>query len=119
MLSTILGLRASELASIRLKDVYSQNGSVLQELHVSRSFLPSKREQIDLLELPKVRMVLADYFEKDLRAIADAEAPLFRSQKGGALKSQVIARYLTNLYRKAGIVGGSSRSGRKTFMQSK
>ena len=91
MLSNILGLRASELAPIKLKDVYSHDGSVLQVLLVTRSFLPSKREQIDLSDLPKVRAALADYFEKELRTIASVEAPLFRSQRGGALKSQVIA----------------------------
>ena len=118
LLSTILGLRASELAPIKINDVYASDGTLLQVIAVGRSFLPSKRKQIDISDLHKVRAALSDYFEKELRDITDAQAPLFRSQQGGALRSQVIARYLTSLYRRAGIVGASSRSGRKTFIRS-
>lgn len=118
MLSTTLGLRATELAPIKIDDVYAIDGSVRTSINVRPSFLLGKTQLIDLKDLPRLRKCLADYFEKELGEGVDPEAPLFRSQRGGSLKSQAIARYLTNLYRRAGIVGATSRSGRKTLSRS-
>jgi integrase/recombinase XerD len=115
MLSVTLGLRASELAPMKLMDIYATDGSVLRVISVGRSFLGGKTSQVDLSDLHRLRACLANYFEKQLGEAADPESPLFRSQQGGALSAQGIARYLTNLYRRAGIVGASSRSGRKTL----
>ena len=42
MLSTTLGLRATELAPIKIIDVYAIDGSVLTSINVCRSFLPGK-----------------------------------------------------------------------------
>jgi integrase/recombinase XerD len=119
MLSTTLGLRATELAPIKINDVYAMDGAVRTSISVCRSFLPGKRQLVDLAELPRLRKCLADYFEKNLGEGVDPDAPLFRSQRSGSLSSQAIARYLTSLYRRAGIVGATSRSGRKTLQRTK
>jgi integrase/recombinase XerD len=113
MLSTTLGLRASELSPIKVNDVYASEGCVRTVITICRSFLPGKRLQVGLTDLHRLRKCLADYFEKEIGEGHEPEAPLFRSQRGGALTNQAIARYLTNLYRRAGIVGATSRSGRK------
>jgi integrase/recombinase XerD len=119
MLSTTLGLRATELAPIKINDVYASDGSVLTNISVCRSFLLGKRQLVDLTDLPRLRKCLADYFEKELGEGVDPNAPLFRSQRGGPLSSQAIARHLTSLYRRAGIVGATSRSGRKMLSRTK
>jgi integrase/recombinase XerD len=119
MLSMTLGLRASELARMAIKDVYASDGSVLRVITVSQSFSLGKRSLVDLSDLHRLRRCMADYFEKQLGEGSDPGRPLFRSQQGGALTAQGIARYLTSLYRRAGIVGASSRSGRKTFDRAK
>jgi integrase/recombinase XerD len=118
-LSTTLGLRASELARMAIKDVYASDGSVLRVITVSQSFLLGKISQVDVSDLHRLRRCLADYFEKQIGQGVNPELPIFRSQKGGALTAQAIASILTALYRRAGIVGASSRSGRKTFSQTK
>lgn len=116
LLSTTLGLRASQLAQLTIKDVYDEDGGVLPVISVPR-FLLGKRSQIDLSDLHRLRKLLADYFEKQIGIGMNSNTFMFRSQRGGSLSPQAIARYLTSLYRRAGIVGGSSRSGRKTFNQ--
>jgi hypothetical protein len=65
MLATTLGLRATELAQIKVMDVYAIDGSVLTSINVCRSFLPGKRRLVDLTDLPRLRKCLADYFEKE------------------------------------------------------
>src|SRR5690349_5977879 len=62
-LSTTLGLRATELASIKINDVYTIDGSVRTSINVRPSFLSGKRQLVDLAELPRLRKCLADYFE--------------------------------------------------------
>jgi integrase/recombinase XerD len=118
MLSTTLGLRATELSPIKIRDVYARDGSVLAIVSVCRSFLPGKRQLVDLTDLTLLRKCLADHFERELGEGVDPDAPLFQSQRGGPLSSQAIARYLTSLYRRAGIIGATSRSGRKTLKHS-
>jgi integrase/recombinase XerD len=45
-----------------------------------------------------------------------SHAPLFPSQKGGAMTPASMARFLKALYLEAGISGASSHSGRRTLI---
>ncbi len=83
MLSTTLGLRASELAQLKVKDVDASDGCVLTVITVCQSFLPGKKLQVDLTDFHRLRKCLADYFHKEIGEGGDPEAALFRSQQGG------------------------------------
>lgn len=112
-LSIELGLRATELASLRWNDVFGHQGEIRNFIS-TRAAYSGTLAQFDLTN-SKLRSKIADYYEK--RRFISGEAdnePLFRSQRGVALTPASVARYLTQLYRKAGISRGSSRSGRRT-----
>jgi integrase/recombinase XerD len=103
------GLTAGPLAALKIGELIGCDGRVREELKLqfrttTKSFP---------LSSPILRRTLANYCDRHLTGAA-ADAPAFVSQRGGALTRASLARLLTSLYRRAGIVGGSSRSGRKT-----
>ncbi len=111
--SITLGLRATELAALRFCDVFDRQGRVLPTLVLNPRGSQDKRRLP--LTAKELRSALADHFERrSMFAPIDPEQPLFRSQRGGHLTPASMARYLTSTYRKAGIKGATSRSGRAT-----
>jgi len=51
-----------------------------------------------------------------LPALPDPSAPLFRTQKNGAFSANTLCQLFGELYRKAGIKGATSHSGRRGFI---
>jgi integrase/recombinase XerD len=116
LLSIDLGMRATELASLRWIDVYHSTGSVRSVITANRAFLPGKKSYFDVTEHPHLERLLANYYEKQRHPVLFCgQTPLFQSQRG-FLTATSIARYLTELYRRAGIPSGTSRSGRRTML---
>jgi integrase len=111
MLSVELGLRAGELASLTTGDLIQPNGQ-LRKLIVIRK---GNRDQSHELRSQEIRSVLVSYCERHLNPMLPA-ASVFRSQRKGPLTRGSIARLMTALYRNAGILNGSSRSGRRTML---
>lgn len=113
LFSVTLGLRAAELALLRFCDVFDRQGRVLPALVLNPR--GSRDERRLPLKAKELRSALADHFERQsMFAPIDPEQPLFRSQRGGHLTPASMARHLTSIYRKAGIRGATSRSGRAT-----
>ena len=118
-LSIQMGLRASELAALRWPDIYDSDGSVRQMILVTRAYTRNAKTHALLISSPKLRGLLADYRERQLSLRPrDEQVPLFCSQRGGHLTAASMSRFVTGLYRKAGIADGSSRSGRRTLIAS-
>ena len=115
-LSIELGLRASELAALDWSDVYNPDGTVRSAIYVERAYTRGSKTRV-VVSSPKLRSLLADYREKQAPdwCECDQDAPFFRSQRGGHMTSASMARFVTGLYRRAVIAGGSSRSGRRTL----
>jgi integrase/recombinase XerD len=114
-LSIELGLRAIELATLKWTDVYNSDGTVRQTITVRRAYLKGAESSVELVDAPKLRSLLADYQEKQMVSLnPNWQIPLFRSQRGGHMTAASMARYLTELYRRAGLDDASSLSGRRT-----
>lgn len=114
MLSYGAGLRACEIASLRICDVIDSNGdaraNVLLESWQTKG---SKRQQAVLSE--KLRKEITNYV-KTHRCNASINSPLLVSQKGGGFSSQTIQQIFRNLYKQIGLDGASSHSGRRTML---
>lgn len=113
LLSVTLGLRATELAMLRFADVFSAEGRVLPALLLNPRSSP---RPIQLsLDRKDLRSALSGCLERHATfSPPDLQRPLFQSQRGGALTPASMARYLTSIYKKAGIEEATSRTGRAT-----
>ncbi|MEW6639015.1 MAG: tyrosine-type recombinase/integrase [Pseudomonadota bacterium] len=112
LLSIELGLRASELAALCLSDVFDGDGRVRPVIRVpwagATRCVPMRSDAL--------RTRLADYRALEVSEFGRAGWPLLPSQRGHHMSASSMQRYLTTLYRAANIAGGSSRSGRRTFV---
>jgi integrase/recombinase XerD len=116
-LSIGLGLRAKELAALTCGDVYDGEGRVRPVLHLKAAYTKAARTRDVFVSSPQLRQVLATYGERRApwRA-ARPDYPLFPSQRRRAMTAASMARFLTVIYREAGIARASSHSGRRTLI---
>jgi integrase/recombinase XerD len=112
-LSYWLGLRAKELASLRIGDVYTDAGEVRQILHLKAGYTKRARMRDVYLSSDKVVRRLNEY---GARCPADPAKPLFRTRSGKTFTPNGIVILLRHLHGLAGIEGGSSHSGRRTMI---
>lgn len=107
--SHYLGLRAKEIALLRLGDVLDPVTGIKECIRLFKTKGNKFRE---------VFLVNADAREALRRYLATRgsrlESPLFLSQKGGAFSPNTMQRLIANLYKKAN-VRASSHSGRRSF----
>ena len=113
MLSHYLGLRAKELASLTIGDVYDP--TTKQPRDVVRLLASmtkgGKPREVFLVKGEPRDAVMAYLAQRSLRHM---DAPLFQSQRGGPFSANSMQRLVAICYRRAG-VHASSHSGRRSF----
>lgn len=113
LFSHFLGLRAKEMASLKVGDVFDiKQVSVREVVRLIGAYTKGNKYREVFLMDEVARTVVRQYIMKERPM--DAEAPLFLSQKGGAFSANTLQRAIANLYKQAGI-HGSSHSGRRSF----
>jgi integrase/recombinase XerD len=113
MVSHYTGMRAMELASLTLGDVFDENSGQLREVvRLLARMTKGEKYREAFLVNGRMRETLRLYLTtRSLRAM---EAPLFLSQRGGRFSANTMQRLLAICYRRAGI-RASSHSGRRSF----
>lgn len=111
LVSHYLGPRAKDLAMLTLADVLDKNGRVREVIKLRKTKGDKVREVF--LVHDQTRKALEAYLATR-RDLADLEAPVFKSQKGGAFSPGSMQRQCARIYRNAG-VKASSHSGRRSF----
>lgn len=117
-LSFGLGLRAKEMAALKIRDVMLPNGDLRDELLLGRKATKGGKVRLVYLTQPAVRKSLTRYLSdrKEVEGILfNPESTLLKSQKGGAFSPNTLQQLFARLYQAAGIDGASSHSGRRTF----
>lgn len=111
--SHFMGLRAKEIASLKVGDLYDFKKQELKDtIRLLAAYTKgAKYREVFLLD-GTARKIITEYL--DARQDLTPSDPLFRSQKGGAFSANTMQRMIGNLYKKAGI-NGSSHSGRRSF----
>lgn len=107
------GLRAKEIASLTINNVYDEHGSVKDNFVLAKSQTKGVKTRTVWINA-KLRRQLELYY-KHIR-YKEAHMPLFQSQKGGAFSANTMAQLFLNIYRAAGFEDASSHSGRRTFI---
>lgn len=112
-----LGLRAKELASLRVGDIYEADGSIRPVLHLKATYTKRAKTRDVFLSAGDVQKRLKAYWPYLVeKHMAREDMPLFatRSRKGFSPNGMV--RLLCELHQQSGVANGSSHSGRRTMI---
>jgi integrase/recombinase XerD len=107
------GMRIKEVASLRICDVVSGDGTIKPEIRLSAQQTKGRHSRTVFLS-EKLRREIANYVGQ--RCLKFPELPLFHSHTGRAFSANTLCQHMYWLYRAAGISGASSHSGRRTFI---
>ena len=126
LMTHLAGLRVGEVAALRLCDVVANDGEILTEVHLSADQTKGHIGRTVLLPL-KLRDELQAYLRarfdnKNWMAVcyADAQRALFPTQKNPkrGFTANTLCQHFGQLYKRAGVDGASSHSGRRFFITS-
>ena len=103
--SLYTGLRAKELAALRISDVYDAEGAVRTQFTLSKSQTKGSRARTVFIN-KQLAQQIAVY--RKWRCCTDAAAPLFRSQKGGHFSANTMCQLFLDIFHACGLQGASS-----------
>ena len=113
-LSFYAGLRACEIASLRLHDVVDDERQVKSQIVLEKHMTKGNERQ---------RVMLNHTLKKELQKYVDSGCcdysrndAFIKSQKGNSFSALTIVQLFARLYKKSGIEGASSHSGRRQFI---
>lgn len=109
------GMRVGEIAALKVSDVRADDGAVLREVKLAPTQTKGHRGRTVFLN-ERLRAELSAYL-KDHKP-RNADAPLFYTEKRTGFSANTLAQWFFWLYKRAGIAGASSHSGRRTFITS-
>ena len=111
----LAGMRVGEVASLRYGDVVNGEGEVRDQINLIPEQTKGRHARAVFVNA-KLKRELASYLAT--HPMQDARDRLFYTQKKGSagFTPNTLAQYFHYLYKRAGIVGGSSHSGRRTFI---
>jgi len=120
VLSYKLGLRAKELASLKVGDVF-ENGKVVDLLNLSKEYTKGDKQRELALTNKVVNESLSEWLEslmEEYPTLFNATMPLFRTQKKSVFSAGRMAECIKMIYTNAGMEFDkcSSHSGRRTFI---
>ncbi|NHC08357.1 site-specific integrase [Azonexus fungiphilus] len=115
LLSHSAGMRCKEIAALRYCDVLHSSGAVKDEIYLSAEQTKGRYSRT---------VYLGSKLQKELAAYVKAVPPtspqavLFATQKEATrgFTANTLAQFFLSLYRKVGIEGASSHSGRRSYL---
>jgi len=111
-----LGLRAKEMAALRVDTVLGSRGELLEECLLRSSMTKGGKERMAYLTNTGLRTALKIYLDErraEEGVCFNLKAPLFLSQRGDGFSPNTLQQLLHKLHSRAGIIGGRSHSGRR------
>ena len=117
ILSHLCGLRAKELASLKVSDVWV-GGKVVETLRLIGSYTKGGKHR----DIPLINRKVVDAIEKHINyqmevrgRCLEPSSALVRSQKGRFFSPNTMAQLIKRIYADAGFNNASSHSGRRKF----
>jgi len=111
--SFLSGMRVGEIAALKIKDVRNEDGSIKSEIRLSSHQTKGHFGRTVFVN-EKLRSELSNFLGD--RKNTDSEKPLFYTEKSKGFSANTLTQWFFWLYRKAGVSGASSHSGRRTFI---
>ena len=113
LLTFYCGMRIGEVVSLRIADVISKQGEVLDQINLSAA--QTKGHKARTVYVPtRMQKELKTYLQS-LKSRTSADF-LFKTQKSKYFTSNTGTQLLQRIYERSGIAGAKSHSGRKTFI---
>lgn len=109
------GLRACEIAALKVGDVFGTDGQVRDTVFLATAQTKGD-EASTVLVSKRLAKALVTYATAYPGHVAKSDAPLFFSAKRGGFSAQTIVNLFARFYELAGIKGASSHSGRRQFL---
>ena len=107
------GMRVGEIASLKVGDVANTDGTIKHEVRLAAEQTKGRHPRTVFIG-EKLRTELQRYM--DARRVTDLDQPLFVTAGRKAFTANVMTQHFFWLYRKVGIDGASSHSGRRSFI---
>ena len=114
MLSFMLGLRAVEIAKLRVSNVISETNEAMDMIVLDKTQTKGNKRQTIIVN-KRLKQELLKYIVRYPNLIEHKEGFLLKTQKGN-FNSQTIQNLFRHLYELANIPQASSHSGRRTFI---
>jgi integrase/recombinase XerD len=109
------GMRVGEIASLTIADVVNADGSVKAEIRLTAE--QTKGRHPRTVYLPQKLIEEIQYYLRH-RCVNSTSESLFYTANGKTFTANSLCQYFFWMYRKAGIAGASSHSGRRNFITS-
>lgn len=111
--SLYAGLRASEIAALKLGNVFDEEGNARTQFTLSISQSKGGKTRTVYLN-QRLRRAFMEYAAGlNLR---DPNRALFESQKGGHFSANTMCQLFLDIYKAVGLKDASSHSGRRTYI---
>lgn len=113
LLTHLAGMRVGEVAALRVGDVLDADGNIKGELRLGAHQTKGNVGRV---------VFISDRLQKELTAHARAlhsrapDEPFFMTQKRTAFSANSLTQHFIALYKRAGLEGATSHSGRRTFI---
>ncbi len=117
MCTVAAGMRVSEVAGLLIGDVRNANGTIRSEVFLSADRVKHNHARTVYINT-RLQQELGEYVAE--RKWHDNQQPLFSTNRGirCAFSANTLTQHFHYLYKRAGVTGASSHSGRKTFLTS-
>ncbi|WP_197090322.1 tyrosine-type recombinase/integrase [Cupriavidus basilensis] len=112
------GLRAKEMAALKIKHVLGPDGALLEDINLDGSMTKGRKQRYVFLTNQRVAAAIREYIDERRERdgiLFNYESPLFRSQKGSAFSPNTLQQLFRHVYAQSRLRGASSHSGRRTF----
>lgn len=115
MLSLYSGMRAGEIAALKVGDVYGDNMAVKNEIHLTAEQTKGSKARRVILN-KRLARELTTYAVTLNERTGQSHRALIASQKSGHFSSNAMVQLFNNLYKNKTTHKLSSHSGRRTFI---
>jgi len=112
MLSLLTGMRAGEIAALRVENVIDKEGQVRDQIQLTAAQTKGSEARTVLLNT-QAQAELARYINRIARRGAE---PLFVSNAGLQFTANSLVQVFGRIYRNCGLDAATSHSGRRTFL---
>ena len=122
LLTHLAGMRIGEVSALTVGDALDRNGDIVPEINLAAHQTKGAHARTVVLST-RMRQELRDYmawYQSSHRGQQtqqlDRTLPLFPTQKRSGFTANTACYHLFMIYRDAGFDGGSSHSGRRSFL---